>query len=316
MQLLERVYSYVSLVQVVISRSSNCVRGRDFALSPAYQRPRTFQGLGPLGGSKPPVAANTLPDTALSALPRPPSDRDLVVTATESAHNNLDVNSSQKRCALCVRRGLPAATVFVPPRYPTTTPVTIPSSFPNVAPTAEEARQIAAHTISLPPIISPPHTLRRKHHMTIPRQKSTRSLRSWAPTLSSPQPVPVSSVVRLGHPSRPYYTAIRPHLNNGAISPPPATPTTLFSPPPTLTDRGPSLPSPPPGRPSFEFTRPRSSTTSGWSLSGEIELQIELSQRREEGEEIVMGHNSRRGSIARGVRKLGTGLRDLVLRRS
>ncbi|KAI0277505.1 hypothetical protein BGY98DRAFT_613380 [Russula aff. rugulosa BPL654] len=155
-------------------------------------------------------------------------------------------------------------------------------------------------------------TLRRIHHMTFPRQKSTRSLRSWTPPVSSPQHAPVTSVARLGHPSRPYYTAIRPHHDDWGISPRPNIPTTAISAPPTSPDRGQPLPSPPPGRPSFEFTRPRSSTTSGWSLSGEIELQIELSQRREEEEEGTVG---KRGSIVRGVRKLGMGLRDLVLRR-
>ena len=69
------------------------------------------------------------------------------------------------------------------------------------------------------PIVSPSRTLHQKHHMAFPRQKSTCSLRSWTPAISPPQSVPVVSVTRLGHLNRPYYTAIRPHLNNRVISP-------------------------------------------------------------------------------------------------
>jgi len=276
--------------------------------------PAKLPGLEALCGSKPAVASNPLPGSALAAQPYPNSDQDSIVAASVRTTSNLITDLPQKPCALRVRRGLPAASVVVPSRYPITITPTIPSLSSNIAPMSEQPRHTHNHPISLPPIVSPPRTLRRKHHMTFPRQKSTRSLRSWTPTISPPQPVPVTSMVRLGHPSRPYYTAIRPHLNNGGISPRPITPTTPVSTLPTLTDKGQSLPSPPPGRPSFEFTRPRSSTTSGWSLSGEIELQLELSQRREE-EEGTVRDLGKRGSLVRGVRKLGSGLRDLVLRR-
>ena len=265
-------------------------------------------GLESFYGSEPAVATNRpLPGPPLASQPHHHSDRDSIVKATCNPTTELP----KKTCALRIRRGLPATSVAVPSRYPTTTIPTIPSPPSNTASMPEQVRHTTNHPLSLPPIVSPSRTLRRKHHMTFPRQKSTRSLRSWAPSISPPQPVPVTSVARLGHPSRPYYTAIRPHLNNGGISPRPNTPTTPVSAPPTLTDKGQSPPSPPPGRPSFEFARPRSSTLSGWSLSGEIELQIELSQRR--GEDGVVNASGKRGSIVRGVRKLGTGLRDLVL---
>lgn len=268
-----------------------------------------FPSLGPLSGLKPAVA-NSLLDSAATGLPHPHSDRGSIIRATASATSDLP----PKLPALRIRRGLPGTNVVVPSvpsRHPSTIPaVIIPSPLLNVTPMSGQLKHTPTHPVSLPPIVSPARTLRRIHHMTFPRQKSTRSLRSWTPTVSSPQHAPVTSVARLGHPSRPYYTAIRPHHDDWGISPRPNIPTTAISAPPTSPDRGQPLPSPPPGRPSFEFTRPRSSTTSGWSLSGEIELQIELSQRREEE-----GTVGKRGSIVRGVRKLGMGLRDLVLRR-
>ncbi|KAH9997149.1 hypothetical protein BJV74DRAFT_883471 [Russula compacta] len=277
-----------------------------------------FSTSGALRGSKPLVATNPLLDSAHAAPPDLHSNRDSIVRADVIIHGNLDTGLPHKPCSLRIRRGLRAASIVVPSRYPTmttaTATTTIPSSSPHTVPMSGQARHTTTHPVSLPPIVSPSRTLRRKHHMTFPRQKSTRSLRSWTPAISPPQPVPIVSVARLGHPSRPYYTAIRPHLNDEGTSPSPNTPTTRASTPSTSPDKGQLLPSPPPGRPSFEFTRPRRSTTSGWSLSGEIELQIELSQRREEEEGTVHG-SGKRGSILRGVRKLGTGLRDLVLRR-
>jgi hypothetical protein len=274
-----------------------------------------FPSLGPLSGLKPPFA-NSLLDSAAAGLPHPHSDRGSTIRATPSTTSGLDTGLPPKHPAFRIRRGLPATNVVVPSvpsRHPSTTPAAIiPSPLLNVTPMSGQLKHTPTHPVSLPPIVSPARTLRRKHHMTFPRQKSTRSLRPWTPAVSPPQHAPVTSVARLGHPSRPYYTAIRPHLDDWGISPRPNIPTTAISAPPTSPGKGQPLPSPPPGRPSFEFTRPRSSTTSGWSLSGEIELQIELSQRREGEEEGTVG---KRGSIVRGVRKLGMGLRDLVLRR-
>ena len=276
-----------------------------------------FPSLGPLCGLKPPVA-NSLMDSetvAAAVIPHPHSDRGSISRATASATSGLDTDLPPKPPALRIRRGLPATNVVVPSvpsRRPSTTPTPIiPSPSLNATPMSGQLKHVPTHPVSLPPIVSPARTLRRKHHMTFPRPKSTRSLRSWTPGVSPPQHATVTSVARLGHPSRPYYTAIRPHLSDWGISSRPNTPTTAITAPPTSPDKGQPLLLPPPGRPSFEFTRPRSSTTSGWSLSGEIELQIELSQRREEEEGMV----GKRGSIVRGVRKLGMGLRDLVLRR-
>jgi hypothetical protein len=274
--------------------------------------PANLPTSGALRGSKVPVAIDPLPDSALATHP----DLTSVVRANIRGLSHRDADFGHKSFALRSRRGLPPTSVAIPFRYPTTTAVTVPSHSSSTAPLSGQPRHTAIHPVSLPPIVSPSRTLRRKHHMTFPRQKSTRSLRSWTSAVSPAPSVPVASVARLGHPSRPYYTAIRPHPNDGRISPRPDSPTTPVSAPPTFADLGQLPPSPPPGRPSFEFRRPRRSTTSGWSLSGEIELQIELSQRREGGEEGTDRGSGKRGSIVRGVRKLGMGLRDLVLRRA
>jgi hypothetical protein len=268
-----------------------------------------------LRGSKLTVATNTFQVSALAARHDPQSERNTAVRATVRAFGSPDTDLKVKRSAIRARRGLPEANVVIPSRCITTTTTLISSDVPNVAPTSAPYKHtpLAIHPLSLPPIISPPRTLRRKLHMTFPRQKSTRSLRSRALTMSPPQSVPVVSVPRLGHPSRPYYTAIRPHLSNNGTWSRPHTPTTPNSAPLMSTDTGQSLPSPPPGRPSFEFRRPRGSTTSGWSVSGEMELQIALSQKREE--EGGQG-SGKRGSIVQGVRRFGAGLRNLMLRRS
>jgi hypothetical protein len=276
-----------------------------------------FPSLGPLCGLKPPVANSLMDSVAAAAvLTHPHSDRGSISRATASATSGLDTDLPPKLPALRIRRELPATNVVVPSvssRHSSTTPTSIiPPPSLDGTPMSRQLKHAPTHPVSLPPIVSPARTLRRKHHMTFPRPKSTRSLRSWTPAVSPPQHATVTSVARLGHPTRPYYTAIRPHLNDWGISLRTNAPTTTISVPPTSPDKAQPLPSPPPGRPSFEFTRPRSSTTSGWSLSGEIELQIELSQRREGEEEGAVG---KRGSIVRGVRKLGMGLRDLVLRR-
>ena len=261
-----------------------------------------------------PVATHTLQDSVLAARPDLPSERTSVVRAALKALGSQGADLEQKAGAIRARRGLPEAKVVIPSRQTTTT-IPTEMSIPDRAPLYGLHHNAPIHPVSLPPIISSPRTLRRKHHMTFPRQKSTRSLRSRAIAMSSTQPVPGVSAPRLGHPSRPYYTAIRPHLSKTGTPSRPNTPTTPNSAPATSIDTRQSFPSPPPGRPSFEFTRPRRSTTSGWSVSGEIELQIALSQRREEEEGLPYG-SGKRGSIAQGVRKLGTGLRNLVLRRS
>ncbi|KAI9454759.1 hypothetical protein BJY52DRAFT_705670 [Lactarius psammicola] len=277
---------------------------------------------GQKAGCRPSITTDALDIPAKSApaaKPNAQSDQNRVVRATGGALHSSDADHPRKPSALRIRRGLPAACVVVPSRYPIMTTTIVSSRSPHTVPVSGDIKH-SAHPFSLPPLLSPPaRTLRRKHHMTFPGEKSTRSLQTRVLDAPPPQPTPVSPVspVRLGHPSRPYYTAIRPHLGNGVTVSRPNTPTTPSSAPSPVTpaDKGQSLSSTPPGRPSFEFTRPRRSTTSGWSLSGEIELRIALSQRREEEEGVAPRGSEKRGSIARGVRKLGAGLRNLVLRR-
>ncbi|KAI0295917.1 hypothetical protein B0F90DRAFT_1820243 [Multifurca ochricompacta] len=205
--------------------------------------------------------------------------------------------------ALRTRRGLPDASIAVPVQPSTVTSTLTHLESSNTAPMSGKLKNTTTHPVSLPPFFSSSssQTLRRKHHMTFPRQKSTRSLRSRMPGMPPSQPDSVAPVARLGHPSRPYYTAIRPQLKNPSRPDTPTTPNSASLLP--SADKEQSLPSPPPGRPSFEFTRPRRSITSGWSLSGEIELQIALSQRREEEE----GSGTNNGSRSEVTSRVGYG---------
>ena len=277
----------------------------------------------PKPGFKPSLTIDAPDHSAKSALAAQPDlqyDQSPVVRATVGTLRGSDANHPRKPSALRIRRGLPAASVVVPSRYPIMTTTIVSSASPHGTLVSGDIKH-AAHPFSLPPLFSlPTRTLRRKHHMTFPGENPTRSLRTRVLDVPPPQPTPVSPVtpVRLGHPSRPYYTAIRPHFNNGVTVSRPNTPTTPSSAPSPVTpaDKGRSLSPTESGRPSFEFTRPRRSTTSGWSLSGEIELRIALSQRREEEEGVTPRGSGRRGSFVRGVRKLSAGLRNLVLRRS
>ena len=308
-----------------ISSPSKAVRKAETCSStPKDQRSRAPPLAAGLKASFMPSVTTDAPDdpkSALAAESDVQSDQNLVVRATRGVPRASDVDHPRKPSALRIRRGLPAASVLVPSRYPIMT-TTIVSGSPHTTPVAGDVKH-ATHPFSLPPLLSPPptRTLHRKHHMTFPgeKSKSTCSLRTRVLAVPPPQPTSVLPVtpVRLGHPSRPYYTAIRPHLNHGAPISRPATPTTPSSAPSPVTpaDKGRPLSSTSHGRPSFEFTRPRRSTTSGWSLSGEIELRIALSQRREEEEGLVPHNSTKRGSIVRGVRKLSAGLRNLVLRR-
>lgn len=278
----------------------------------------------PKAGFKPSATTDASDKPAKSVLAVQPDvsyDQSPVVRATAGALRGSDADHLRKPSALRIRRGLPAASVVVPSRYPIMTSTIV--SFDSSCATTPVSGDIkhAAHPFSLPPLLSlPTRTLRRKHHMTFPGEKSTRSRGIRVLDVTPPLPSPISPVtpVRLGHPSRPYYTAIRPHLNKGFTISRPNTPTTPSSAPSPVTpaDKGQSLSPTSQGRPSFEFSRPRRSTTSGWSLSGEIELRIALSQQRDEEEGVTTRGSEKRGSIARGVRRLGAGLRNLVLRRS
>ncbi len=315
----------VSSPSIVISKAETCSLTGEDRRSGA----QSITHPGPKAGFGPSVTiGNVLDDPAKSAVAAQPlvkPDRNPVVRATGGrALHSSNADTPRKPSSLRIRRGLSATSVVVPPPCPMMNTTIVFSGPPHTVPTSGHVKH-AAHPFSLPPVHSPSaHTLRRKHHMTFPPgEKSTRPPRRQEVEVLPTRPTYFSPVtpVRLGHPSRPYYTAIRPHLHilsNGVNISRPNTPTTPSSAPSPVTpgDKGHSLSSTPHGRPSFEFTRPRRSTTSGWSLSGEIELRIALSQRREEEEGATSRSSGKRGSIVRGVRKIGAGLRNLVSRRS
>lgn len=202
---------------------------------------------------------------------------------------------------------------------------------------------------SLPPLLETHRTLRRKQGMTVIRKKSSRLLRNRASisvlqrpessrdeagkrasiafsTASDPR---VHSDVRLGHPSRPYYTAIRKNMSPANSYLPASTilptgrssftlsnrPVSNLSPadiahthpdPPVTLTRGMSVPSP--------FER-------GFSLSGEVELHMALARVRSrdsprEPQEFRFSETRRDVTVKGTVKKLGKGLKNLVLGRS
>ncbi|KAH9966970.1 hypothetical protein BGW80DRAFT_1342010 [Lactifluus volemus] len=276
----------------------------------------TVQKMGALCGSEPlaPVATDTLQDSVLAARPDLPSERSSVVRATLKALGSQGADLEHKPGAIRARRGLPEAKVIIPPRQTTTR--TIPAEMmpvPDRAPLYRVHHNAPIHPVSLPPIISATRTLHRKHHMTFPRQKSTRSLRSRVIAMSTPQPVPVVSapvsVTQVDRTTQPSDHILTRQVH--VLIPDNAQLCTCHV---HVHRHETIVPIAAPGRPSFEFTRPRRSTTSGWSVSGEIELQIALSQRREEERDYLVEPGdegaSRKGTETR------YGFANLVLRRS
>ncbi|KAG1845314.1 hypothetical protein DFJ58DRAFT_801149 [Suillus subalutaceus] len=160
-----------------------------------------------------------------------------------------------------------------------------------------------------------------------------------APT---PSPAPSTAIsaeppVRIGHPSRPYYTAIRKNMSRPSTAGHPSslarTPSPIpsdydYSPRATKSlDCGERIP--------VQFgrdSRPMSMVLpgqavpvnlfSGFSLSGETEMRMNLARwRKEDGPDepgdYLFKETGYRGKGIKGrVRKLGKGLRDLVLGRS
>ncbi|OJA19535.1 hypothetical protein AZE42_06603 [Rhizopogon vesiculosus] len=215
---------------------------------------------------------------------------------------------------------------------------------------------------SAPSPCSPNHKLRRKKRIPLLNRMSSLSFRSSsqqsfpvyddraqspvphatqvphvARTHSPAPPTPVSAEpsVRIGHPSRPYYTAIRKNMSR------PGTPVLL-----------PRTPSPMPSdydyaprgtksldcgeRTPVQFgrdSRPMSmvipgqvipvSLYSGFSLSGETEMRMNLARWRKEDApdepgDYLFKETGRfgKGMLKGRVKKLGKGLRDLMLGRS
>lgn len=206
---------------------------------------------------------------------------------------------------------------------------------------------------------SPKRGLRRTQHMTSLKRGSSLSVRSRSPLRDSVDIYPTSALearqshalslttshdhdsppVRLGHPSRPYYSAIRKDMSR---------PTS-----PVFSLAAPRTPSPisshadyvPRGTKSLDCgdrsgmqyageLRPMSmvlsgQTTSpmaglGFSLSGEMELRMNLARwRQENAPDEPGGYHFRERSLSRTrvnikgrVKQLGKGLKELVLGRS
>ncbi|KAG2132976.1 hypothetical protein DEU56DRAFT_811601 [Suillus clintonianus] len=158
----------------------------------------------------------------------------------------------------------------------------------------------------------------------------------------TPSPAPSTPVsaephVRIGHPSRPYYTAIRKNMSRPGTPGLPSSLSRTPSPMPSDYDYAPratrSLDCG--ERISVQFgrdSRPMSMVLpgqavpvnlySGFSLSGETEMRMNLARwRREDGPDepgdyLFKETGHRRNGIKGRVKKLGKGLRDLVLGRS
>jgi hypothetical protein len=185
--------------------------------------------------------------------------------------------------------------------------------------------------LSTPQTPLPPHTLRRKKRMTILRQQSSCSLRSRFRANEQPDRPCTPPSVRLGTPSRPYYTAIRKNMSR-PDSPPPtrsASPSPCPSqlvPPPHILPRLMSLYSE--SDEDLPIPHPLSQTLnphprhSGFSLSGEVELHIALSRKRspeyrfrETGREDCKSTNTS-ASVRGKVKKLGKGIKEIVFGRT
>ncbi|KAF7303288.1 hypothetical protein MKEN_01292900 [Mycena kentingensis (nom. inval.)] len=158
---------------------------------------------------------------------------------------------------------------------------------------------------------------------------------------SSPRPVSHArsqSQPRLGHPSRPIYSAIRPNM-----SPPQSRPSSPHGSPPRVspttrpsafaldedleddTDH-PVISLPRRSSSRFRigfgaFSTPSSESNSGFSVSGEMEMRLALAElareerARDEQQRKNRFDKEEKGSVGRRVKKIRQGLRDLVRRK-
>ncbi|KAF8274695.1 hypothetical protein EI94DRAFT_1782242 [Lactarius quietus] len=160
---------------------------------------------------------------------QPVAQYDPVVKATVGALRTSDADHQRKPSALRIRRGLPAASVVVPSRYPIMTTTIISSDSPHAPPRSGDIKH-TAHPFSLPPLFSQPTpTLRRKHHMTFPGENSPRTrvlmYRHHNTPLFHPSH-PCALVTRADHTTRlsdPIFTTVSPfalqHTNNHELRP-------------------------------------------------------------------------------------------------
>ncbi|KZT73182.1 hypothetical protein DAEQUDRAFT_511033 [Daedalea quercina L-15889] len=185
-------------------------------------------------------------------------------------------------------------------------------------------------------------TLRRKQRMAMLRKRSSRSLRKRSmpllsktssrladnydpaitvqPVLPSRSPSP-ASLVPLGHPERPLYTAIRRNMCPPGL-PPPQSDIRHTSIQAVLFERGAkSLDMPRPatlGRSSrLRELIPASDWTAGCSITGEAELRMDLARCRSAEVVSYRPREANLGGVVREkVKNLGKGLRELLTRRT
>jgi hypothetical protein len=240
---------------------------------------------------------------------------------------------------------------------------------PSPQKTLRRKKRMSLFRTSAPPCVTSP-SIPDSPSVTLPQRPQSHSYTKppqspeYLP-LALPAPSPSShtrsrsqpnATVRLGHPSRPYYTAIRPHM---ARPTPLIEPTESLSPPSPIPSRPLSLP--PPARAASPgvhsllsatslFTMPEqedlsplspSSATSlaynvhprpfalggstshrsGFSLSGEAELRMALSQAEvgvpseDQYRYRDMGRTHHGMGVMNKVNKLKRGLKELVLRK-
>ncbi|KAJ7631231.1 hypothetical protein FB45DRAFT_683726, partial [Roridomyces roridus] len=127
--------------------------------------------------------------------------------------------------------------------------------------------------------------------------------------------------IRLGHPKRPLYSAIRPNMSRpSSPTMKPPRPTSML---PASHDALVSPAGPPPSSSRFSFgfgSFPSSQTHaalhSGSSVSGEMEMRMALASLAREAHEqdasFQFKETSKRSSMSWRVKKLGQGLKDLL----
>lgn len=213
-------------------------------------------------------------------------------------------------------------------------------------------RHFLSHSRSSLSLSAPQRTLRRKKRMTLLKQKSSRSLRTHAsvpllnavsemtptnirtPILESAMSMPqMSAMVPLGHPSRPYYTAIRPNMSRP--SSPFQTPPSSRAPSPAIRhsyhDNTSYFASTRGARPvsSTRNSHPTANATVGCSMSGETEMRMALARwRSSQGQDqpaeyrfsqvepsMVRAKTRKSPKIASRVKKMGMELLERVLGR-
>ncbi|THH19257.1 hypothetical protein EW146_g1870 [Bondarzewia mesenterica] len=251
----------------------------------------------------------------------------------------------------------PRLVVFAPQKWVTVKPShNDDPSILNVHPTTDlrhvalndDSNQISSLSLSsfpLSPLLETPRTLRRKQRMMVLRRKSSRSLRSYVSipdirrlegcnsradrkasaifttSTSDQQHRSPTPTARLGHPNRPYYTAIRENMSPTTFTFPSTTPSptrSSFSHP--ASQRRPVSNLSP-----ADIVRVRAdhggegrmsvpaAFEAGFSLSREVELRMALARERSREspgltQEFKFYETKKNPTVKGAVKKIGKGL--------